>query len=65
MKKAALFIALIGALSACNTIHSVARDANTAVQAWNDDYQKQNNRYHITPNHKAVYPSNRLKKTPP
>ncbi|EGQ78526.1 MULTISPECIES: hypothetical protein [Neisseria] len=44
MKKAALFIALIGALSACNTIHSVARDANTAVQAWNDDYQKQNNR---------------------
>ena len=44
MKKVALFIALIGASSACNTIHSVARDANTAVQAWNDDYQKQNNR---------------------
>jgi|GEM_PF-551083 hypothetical protein len=44
MKKVALFIALIGALSACNTIHSVARDANTAVQAWNEDYQRQNNR---------------------
>ena len=43
MKKVALFIALIGALSACNTIHSVARDANTAVQAWNEDYQRQNN----------------------
>ena len=44
MKKVALFIALIGALSACNTIHSVAREANTAVQAWNEDYQRQNNR---------------------
>ena len=43
MKKVALFIALIGALSACNTIHSVARDTNTAVQAWNEDYQRQNN----------------------
>ncbi len=44
MKKVALFIVLISALSACNTIHSVARDANTAVQAWNEDYQRQNNR---------------------
>ena len=44
MKKVVLFIEFISVLSACNTIHSVARDANTTVQAWNDDYQKQNNR---------------------
>jgi hypothetical protein len=41
MKKAILFAVLCGILSACNTVHSIARDANTAVQAWNEDYQNQ------------------------
>ncbi|WP_192830705.1 L-rhamnose-proton symporter family protein [Neisseria elongata] len=45
MKKAILFAVLCGILSACNTVHSIARDANTAVQAWNEDYQNQQHKH--------------------
>ncbi|WP_255361768.1 MULTISPECIES: hypothetical protein [Eikenella] len=41
MKRIVLCTVLPDTLSACNTLHSAARDANTAVQAWNKDYQKQ------------------------
>ena len=41
MKRIVLCAVLLGTLSACNTLYSAARDANTAVQAWNEDYQKQ------------------------